>query len=81
MRILLALQQKARAISRVTVTALIAIALMMIIWQVMAMCLFFLPVPWGIVAAFVVLMLTCWLMIRIADKRHPVLMATRGAHQ
>jgi uncharacterized protein (DUF2062 family) len=81
MRILLALQQKARAIGRAFVTALICLLLMSVIWQGMALSLFFLPVPWGIIAAFVILMLACALMIWIADRRHPVLMSVKGAHQ
>jgi hypothetical protein len=71
----------ARAIYRAFVTAFIALLLMTVVWQGMALALFFLPVPWGIIAAFVILMLACALMICIADKRHPVLMSVKGAHQ
>jgi protein-S-isoprenylcysteine O-methyltransferase Ste14 len=81
MRILHAITQKALPIYRAFITALICLLLMSAIWISMAFSLLYLPVPWGIIAALVILMLACVLMIWIADKRHPVLMIAKGSHQ
>ena len=70
-----------KAIGRAAVTAFMALALMVVIWESMALALFYLPVPWGIIAAFAILLAACVLMIWIADKRHPVFMSVKGAHQ
>lgn len=81
MRIIHAIAQKALPIYRAFVTALICLLLMSAIWIAAVFSLICFPVPLGIIAALVIVMSACVLMIKIADKRHPFLMIAKGSHQ